>query len=479
MRYKFFSDFRALQAKKGEEDCVYLKASVFHYLVGKWTVTRILTVFLSAFSFVMLALASMGYLFDRADYIARAYYNLAQRDGYVVFCEDGSFGEEMDGEKIAALQEKAGISFVFEADAGVSGWSHFIHGGTPPALQLFGGVVGSFGLAGAAEEYEAVGFTLLAGKYPDAANEVAISEIHYEALREGGYVDASKQFVWEEFMGEGYFVFDENLPQGESASIASYEDILGKTIGNGDVATDSHASSYTIVGVVQTNISEEELEEMNLSEIRTNPAAHLLFAEERAVEEPVILFGGVENRKTMRRCVRLILDWRQEQGGTERLPAPRDYKMLLPDDTQTDEWLIGVICGGLGGVLLLFSVLLCWHLATATLRLKEKKIGIFRSMGASEKLVVRLLTAETLFTCSAIFLAALLGTVLVYFLWLFPATELGGFGVSFLVFNGWTVFILAALSFVLPLCCTALPLKKFLKKPIVSNIAGDVSKKEA
>ena len=145
---------------------------------------------------------------------------------------------------------------------------------------------------------------------------------------------------------------------------------------------------------------------------------------------------------------------------------------LLEEYLQEHTVISNVRLGAAGGVLLLFSVLLCWHQMAAMLRLKERSIGILRSLGATEKFVFRLLTGETLFLCGAIFCAALLGTVLLYHLWLAPATAVGSFGVSFLVFNGWTVLILAALSFTVPLLSTLVPLKKFLKKPVVENITG-------
>lgn len=137
-----------------------------------------------------------------------------------------------------------------------------------------------------------------------------------------------------------------------------------------------------------------------------------------------------------------------------------------------NERLIFTVGGGAGLLFGIFSVLLCWHQIAAMLRLKERSIGILRSLGATERFVFRLLTGETLFLRGAIFLAALLGTVLLYDLWLAPATAVGSFGVSFLVFNGWTVLILAALSFAVPLLSTLVPLKKFLKKPVVENITG-------
>ena len=448
-------------------------------LPKKWGVTRILAVFLSAFSFLLFAVASMGYLFSRRDYIARAYYHKAETQGYVAFAENGSYAPDkaMEGEALENLQTETGISFVFEADAGVPGWTHFVEGEVPASLLQFGGMIGSLGLAGGAEDYAAIGFTLLAGEYPSAANEVAVSELHFEALRTGGYVDASKQFVWVEDEGGGRFDFNGDLTAEERIAVSSYEDILGRRLGNGDPAADSRACVYTIVGVVDTHSGEELLEEATFVSFRTHPAAHLLFSEEHQAQEQTIVFGGIKNKSMMRRVVDLVLDAREKEGDEGEFAAPLDYTTLLPDESRTDEWYIGVVGGAAGGLFLIFSVLLCWHQTTAALRLREKKIGILRSMGATGKDISRLLMFETLFTSMVIFLLSLLGTVLLYYWWLAPATAIGSFGVSFLVFNGWTVLILAVLSFGVPLLCSIVPLRKFLKKPIVDNISGNLSKR--
>lgn len=221
---------------------------------------------------------------------------------------------------------------------------------------------------------------------------------------------------------------------------------------------------------MDTHAEEDALDDMTLVSLRTDPSRHLLFSEEHRANEQTIVFGGVKNKRMMRCAVELVLDAREKEGSGN--PAPLGYTWLLPDESRTDEWYVGVFGGAAGGVLLLFSVLLCWHQMAAMLRLKERSIGILRSLGATEKFVFRLLTGETLFLCGAIFCAALLGTVLLYDLWLAPATAVGSFGVSFLVFNGWTALILAGLSFTVPLLSTLVPLKKFLKKPVVENITG-------
>ena len=49
--------------------------------------------------------------------------------------------------------------------------------------------------------------------------------------------------------------------------------------------------------------------------------------------------------------------------------------------------------------------------------------------------------------------------------------------ICILQLNGWNILILLALSFLVPLLCTVMPLRRFLKKPIVDNITGNRERK--
>ena len=138
--------------------------------------------------------------------------------------------------------------------------------------------------------------------------------------------------------------------------------------------------------------------------------------------------------------------------------------------------LILIVCG-IGVVFLIFSILLNAHLMTSMTELKRRQVGILRALGAKEGQIKFIFLAGTALLSAAIFLLSLIFTVAVFYgfwqkMWMIPI-----FGVSPFVFNGWTVLILFVLSFAVPLLSTLAPLKKFLNKPIVDNISGNVSKR--
>lgn len=141
-----------------------------------------------------------------------------------------------------------------------------------------------------------------------------------------------------------------------------------------------------------------------------------------------------------------------------------------------NERLIFTVGGGAGLLFGVFSVLLCWHLTTSSLVLKKRKIGVLRALGANEADVRRIVLFEALFVAICTFLLSLLLSLGVFYGVMRSLTYIEQFGVSLLNFTGWNVLILAVFSFAVPLLCTIVPLRRFLKKPIVENISGNISK---
>ena len=135
--------------------------------------------------------------------------------------------------------------------------------------------------------------------------------------------------------------------------------------------------------------------------------------------------------------------------------------------------LAGTVAGSLFGI---FAVLLCWHLTSSSLDLKKRKIGVLRAMGANEADVKRIVLFEALFVAICSFLLALVFSLAGFYGFLQPLSFYADFGASLLQFNGWNVLILAVLSFGVPILCSLVPLKRFLQKPIVENISGNLSK---
>ena len=54
-----------------------LKRALAKFYIGKWSVTRILTIILSAFSFALLALSTTPYLYVYPEHITKGYLNYA------------------------------------------------------------------------------------------------------------------------------------------------------------------------------------------------------------------------------------------------------------------------------------------------------------------------------------------------------------------------------------------------------------------
>jgi len=103
-------------------------------------------------------------------------------------------------------------------------------------------------------------------------------------------------------------------------------------------------------------------------------------------------------------------------------------------------------------------------------------VGILRSMGADRGTILKVFLTEVLFTAMAIFLVALVLSLTLYYSVIMPWTTIESFGVSFAVYNGWTVLILAAVCYFVPFLSAIVPLMLFFKKPIVANISGETKR---
>ena len=132
---------------------------------------------------------------------------------------------------------------------------------------------------------------------------------------------------------------------------------------------------------------------------------------------------------------------------------------------------IGAVAGGFFGI---FAALLCWHQMTSMLAVQRIKIGILRSLGAGEKDVVKIVLLFAAILSFFTFLLAIGFTLAGYYGFLYPAFYTPKYGVSEFVLNGWNFLVLAGLSFGVPLLCSVVPLRKFLKKSIVDNISGNI-----
>lgn len=111
---------------------------------------------------------------------------------------------------------------------------------------------------------------------------------------------------------------------------------------------------------------------------------------------------------------------------------------------------IAFICG-IGVAFLIFAILLNAHLMTAMTELRRRQVGVLRALGAKEGQIECIFLAGTLLLSAVIFLFSPAATIAVYYGFWQPLTMFDPIGLSPFVFNGWTVLILAGLSFAVPL----------------------------
>ena len=480
------------------------------------TVTKILTVFLCAFSFALFALASTGFAYNKTDFLVRAYTYMVQNTyPYITFEKDQGEGEwnfALGQERIDRIHAKLGNDFAYVYDALALPvmeihYERFFHR-EPNELTIAGS-----SLAGESECFEALGYTLLAGKYPERADEVVIPEIIAKRFQQYGYCDNSANYIrlvdgcFEDgtpyydpqtklpfFEGvlpphdyTGYYYFD-GAQEGECVEIASYADLLGKPLvfyGDQEHGGVSENSIYTatIVGVADGS-----------TKIKPTPAGgyypvnHFLFS--MAWHDALFQDGdefctrlvapATDDEAYLRGCVELTLEFIREYKianpaltGNNVAIGAHDIGVLVSVGNGVSNERVIILAGTAAGILFgIFAVLLCWHLTSSSLDLKKRKIGVLRAMGANEADVKRIVLFEALFVAICSFVLALTFTLAGFYSFLQPFSFFADFGVSVLQLNGWNILILLALSFGVPLLCTIVPLRKFLKKPIVDNITG-------
>ena len=97
---------------------------------------------------------------------------------------------------------------------------------------------------------------------------------------------------------------------------------------------------------------------------------------------------------------------------------------------------------------------------------------MLRALGAGEADVRRIVLFEVLIVAICSFALALLLSIGVFYGFFYELFYIEQYGIAKLNFKGWNVLILAVFSFAVPLLSSLVPLRRFLKKPIVDNITG-------
>ena len=498
---------------------------------GKWMV-RVLTILLSAMSFMFFAIASTAFTFDVFDFQVRGYqYYMSDKDYYLFSNTTGNTGYApgdpellLTEEEVVSIENGVDLNFVTscrnQIDVGYFFDKSYFRGekykydeneeiedytdeykaylkeveGRSLAYSVSDVTVGS------EATYDDLNYRLLAGRYPEAVNEIAVSEEIYEMFAWGGYVDAIAEgcytlqeftFVFETY--EAYAWDDTVIPPEEAGEkIDSYDDLLGKTLANYELQEENSNERHetmpdevVIVGIV--DMEDRPAWPRRYPQpsyfsgiLRSEAWRQEQIAADKLYAEALVARNFNNSEQVVRDAVSVTLE-------LSELARPRFEGLTPYVDLNVGAYhinslvnymidlniylLILIVCG-IGVAFLIFSVLLNAHLMTAMTELKRRQVGVLRALGAREGQIECIFLTGTLLLSAAVFLFSLAATVAVYYGFWQPLTLWSGFGVSPFVFNGWTVLILAGLSFSVPLLSTLVPLKKFLKKPVVENITG-------
>lgn len=482
-------------------------------LRGKF-VTRAITVLLSAFSFALFALASMGYTYNERDFIVRGYENFLERREYpyILFTGLNALGRTYyTPEHIAQIEEETGLSFVRDYDC-------------PIGMDRAGGVyfeeLGALS-PGDGETIEALGFRFLAGRAPEGLFEIAVSDREFEYFRENGYRDVRKNYrlakdgKWEDgspaylpdVFGEalcedGYWYIEEPRPVEK---IQTPQDLFGKTFPvtgdpeRGELGKrDGRILSLfevKIVGVVDTRYDADE-DSFNRYDL---PAGRIFVSETweetffRMSAARQIFSPASKEHKIIAKCVDVSLalaEYAKRTSGSANDLGLYDFSYLLnefdlfPNEAEGIEGLLIngrrtdlVWLCGLGGIFAVFGIVLNAYLMTALLERRRKQIGVLRALGGSKKKIALIYLFGALVMGCFIFAAALSMVAGLYFGLLLPNLADSYIGVSRYVLTGWNVLLLAVICIGAPILSSLFPLWRFLRRSCVEMMKDTKQKR--
>lgn len=500
-------------------------------LQGKW-VTKCFTILLSAMSFMFFAIASTAFTFDEFEFQVRGYQNYMMDKEYFLFMNDtantslspSSLELLLTNQEISAIENGVDLNFVTscrnQIDVGYFLDKSYFRG-EKYVYDQHGEIVSeteeykaylrevegrslaysvSDVTVGSEAAYDELNYRLLAGRYPEGVNEIAVSEEIYEMFAWGGYVDAVQEgcytlqeftFVFETY--EAYAWDDTVIPPEEAGEkIDSYDDLLGKTLANYELQEENSNERHetmpdevVIVGIV--DMEDRPAWPRRYPQpsyfsgiLRSEAWRQEQIAADKLYAEALVARNFNNSEQVVRDAVSLTLELSElARPRFEGLTPYVDLNVgaytvssLVDHIVDSNLYILILIVCGIGVVFLIFAILLNAHLMTAMTELKRRQVGVLRALGAREGQIECIFLTGTLLLSAAVFLFSLAATVAVYYGFWQPLTLWSEFGVSPFVFNGWTALILAGLSFTVPLLSTLVPLKRFLKKPVVENITG-------
>ena len=225
-------------------------------------ITKVLTVFLCAFSFALFALSSTGYMYDQIDFLTRSFLTLQKvHTPGILFSHFDDYAQSwlFPTERIDYIEQETGLDFVYCFLHAKDSVYHFYAEYETESPERMSETI----LSGSAATYEDCGFQLMAGRYPEADDEIVITLSRFQDFQKLGYAyndhffvhirdgvvlsDVPYSYIYSS-TGERYieidsgrgsaqipgdytgYVYVEFKERGEPEEIRTYDDIIGKKI---------------------------------------------------------------------------------------------------------------------------------------------------------------------------------------------------------------------------------------------------------
>ena len=369
------------------------------------------------------------------------------------------------------------------------------------------------------------GFSLLAGKMPQEADEVAICEcfLHefikrgyylYEDVEAGNMVEPLYNHFGEEcydpHLPEYYILNEDEFPaidESKVVKVTKAEDLVGKKIallGNLESGTifghrvDSYfhtpADEYytvTITGVLDTgcgidfykNISSTSRNFYLQDCIYVSKAwTDIFFPNGEAYE---VIAPRPTDRKAIERVISLLEETFDRYDAVqigENFPSDL---LLIVEEKEITRLLLTLrgefkifttISSGCGVITAVFGGLLCMQLISASVEGKRKQMGVMKALGARDRDIYKIYLLESLLLGLVIFLLATACVAALCWGWLYPlGVEVHG--IPLFDFGILQILCILLVSVGLPVLCALLPIKKFLKRSCVEMMKNSAKGK--
>ena len=311
--------------------------------------TKVLTILLCAFSFALFALSSTGYMYDRVDFLTRSLLTTQKTHTPAILFSHFDFYDQERGipsEQIPYIEQETGLDFVFTfAHNTISEYlgESFYYKNNPDAFSV------DEVLSGTAAAYEDCRFQLMAGRYPEADDEIVITlsrfqdfqklgyaynDYHFVHIRDGvvlsdvpysyQYSSTGDRFI-EIHSGRGSvpvpgdytgYVYVEFKERGEPEEIRTYDDIIGKKIicfGDPQTGSLGEENIYdaTIVGVADDSQAHFNIYTLRQVSLRSESWRET-FAPSVQDDVECLAAGPTDDYDLARTCVEVTLNMIEE-----------------------------------------------------------------------------------------------------------------------------------------------------------------------